>query len=78
MANIDHRNELGHILGNISRHEDENKRPMLSALVFNEQIRQPGRGFFDLAKELEKQKSTEDDFIFWGSELRKVYNQWSK
>lgn len=78
MVNIDHRNELGHILGNISRHEDENKRPMLSALVFNEQIGQPGSGFFNLARELGKKKPTEDDLIFWASELGKVYNQWSK
>ena len=78
MMNIDHRNYLGDILGNISHEEDESDRPILSALVFNEQKGQPGKGFYDLAKELGRQKPMESDLVFWSNELNRIYEFWSK
>lgn len=54
MSNIDHRNEIGRILGEISRYEHNNgRRPLLSALVIRAGDNYEGDGFFKLADELD-------------------------
>jgi len=57
MGNPDHRNEIAIILGEISRHEHEHSRPLLSAVVILEGDSLPGKGFFTLARELELYES---------------------
>jgi hypothetical protein len=65
---------LGHILGEISKEEDEKGHGMLSALVIGKDSNMPGKGFFVLAKGLGK--SFIDDMTFWQEELKKVYAAW--
>jgi hypothetical protein len=46
------RNTLSEMLGEISTCEHDHGRPMLSAIVVHAEDGQPGRGFFNLAREL--------------------------
>ena len=46
------RNEIGAILDDINRHEQELGRPMLSAVVVHKESLMPGQGFFTLARAL--------------------------
>lgn len=52
MNNKSHRDEIGHIIGNISRFEHSKKRPLISSLVVKEGGTIQGNGFFELAEEL--------------------------
>lgn len=52
MQQIQDRNEIGLILGDISRFEHKNKRPLLSALVLRASDDYEGDGFYKLAEEL--------------------------
>jgi hypothetical protein len=80
MDRADHRAELGRILGEISRHEHSLGRPMLSAVVVHapggEDSLQPGKGFFELARELGVQPPDDDDDTFYQNELRRVHAAW--
>ena len=75
MSKPDHRTKLGKILCEISEYEHEQKRPMLSAVVILKDKNMPGKGFFDLARELGKYKD-KDDFRFFLKELVKVHDYW--
>ncbi len=79
MNNPQHRVEIGEILDEISKHEHENNRPLLSAVVATDSTI-PGNGFYELAKELGLYSgSTETDrLIFWVEELKKVYDFWKE
>jgi len=64
-----------HLLGEISREEDEAGRGMMSALVVHKKgDMQPGPGFFELAEELGK--DTSDILRCWMAELKKVHSSW--
>lgn len=79
MSDIDHRNELAHLLGDISLYEVKNNRPMLSVIVFREDINQPGNGFFEWASTLNLYNGSSSDVQkekFFISELTKCYNYW--
>ena len=52
MSNIADRNDIGHILGDISKFEHNNNRPLLSALVIRKGDAYEGDGFYKLAEEL--------------------------
>ena len=52
MSRIDHRAEIGRILGEVSSYEYHNDRPLLSALVVRAGDNYEGDGFFKLADEL--------------------------
>ena len=52
MSSPDDRIEIGHLLGEISRYEHMQGRPMLSAVVVHKDNNKPGSGFFELAHEL--------------------------
>lgn len=82
LRRIDHRNALSKVLGEISTKEVKAGRPMLSAVVvlkdeFGNNTT-PGWGFFDLAKELGRQKTKEPDFVFYGRELKALFSTWKK
>ncbi|CAL9640348.1 hypothetical protein SUDANB176_06329 [Streptomyces sp. enrichment culture] len=62
-------------LGNVSRYEVEHGRPMLSALVVNQDSRVPGPGFVELAQQL--QVPVGDPDTYWDEELREVVRFWS-
>lgn len=81
MSNPDHNNQLAHMLGNISVDEYFNGRGMLSAVVFRSDTNMPGEGFFNLAKELGKLKTSakeKDKLDFFVSELKELYAFWKK
>lgn len=71
------RNEIGRILGTISKREHEEGRPLLSAVVVLSGIGYAGKGFFTLAKELEIYDGT-DDLAFFVRELRRVHEYWQR
>ncbi|MCG3204911.1 MAG: hypothetical protein KCHDKBKB_01628 [Elusimicrobia bacterium] len=64
-------------LGEISKHEVAQGRPMLSAVVVNPKDKMPGAGFFRLAKELGRQKG-QDDKSFFAEELHRVFTHWNE
>lgn len=69
------RARLGKVLGEISRGEHAAGRPLLSAVVVLGSSRMPGRGFFDLARELGVHASR-DDVAFYAAHLRAVHDCW--
>jgi hypothetical protein len=66
--------EVGAVLGAISRDENTNGRPMLSAIAVDVKGR-AGPGFFNLARILGRFTS-EDEQSFWENERQAVYDTW--
>ncbi|SOE53614.1 hypothetical protein SAMN05446589_0560 [Streptomyces sp. OV198] len=62
-------------LGHVSMYEVEHGRPMLSALVVNQDTGTAGPGFAELARHL--QFEVKDDEAFWRRELEEVVRFWS-
>ena len=63
-----------HMLGQISIEENRAGRGMLSALVVHKEGDQiPGPGFFDLAKDLNR--DTTDPVTFWIEEVKRLYKE---
>lgn len=69
------RNRLSWILGEISEFEQENGRPMLSAVVIRKGYGDPGSGFFNLAQELGVYGGA-DNNAFFVNELKIVHEYW--
>ncbi len=69
------RSRSSRILGEISTYEQEQGRPMLSAVVVLREKKLPGEGFFRLAKELGL-FTEEDKLAFFCHELTEVYRVW--
>jgi len=70
------RAEIGKLLGEISEHEHEQGKPLLSAVIVHKEGGRPGKGFFTLARELELIKPGEDEEAFWSREVERVRKQW--
>ncbi|MEP7285091.1 MAG: hypothetical protein ABI947_04905 [Chloroflexota bacterium] len=71
-----HDRRLFNLLGEISIEEDKAGRGMLSVIVVHKDgDMQPGPGFFDLAKQLER--DTSDILACWILEFKKVHAYWS-
>jgi len=68
---------IGTLVGDISRNEFNNGRPMLSAIVVGVSGF-PGKGFYGLAEELglSFEDTPEGREIFWQEEREKVYEAW--
>jgi hypothetical protein len=75
MDNPSHRDEIGQILGEISKYEHSQGRPMLSAVVIHRDNNMPGKGFFKLARELGVYAGS-DDLKFYLDELKRVHQYW--
>jgi len=75
MENPDDRNKLAEILGEISTHEHQQKRPLLSAVVILKGNNIPDQGFFTPAKKLGVYIGS-DNLKFFILELRKVHEYW--
>ncbi len=71
-----HDPQLWQMLDEINRHEHQQGRPMLSAVVIVQADKLPGGGFFKLARELGVYRG-ENDSAFFGYELCKVHSYWS-
>ena len=68
---------LAHMLGEISTSEHSEGRGMLTVLVVHKDgDKQPGPGFFELAKQLGR--DTSDSVICWVNELNTVHEYWSR
>ena len=76
MANPGERSKLANTLDEINREEHGLGRPLLSVVVVQKESGHPGTGFFELARELGKQKPDEDNQDFFANELRKVFDEW--
>ncbi|MDD5050963.1 MAG: hypothetical protein PHV93_04495 [Candidatus Pacebacteria bacterium] len=63
------------MLCHISEYEGAQGRPMLSAIVVNEEHK-PGPGFFSLAKELHRKRFDEDPDAFYLREIRALLDYW--
>lgn len=66
---------LAHMLGLISKDEVEKKRGMLTAVVVGKNgPMEPGRGFYKLAKSLNRGRGGLSKC--WARELRRIYSYW--
>ena len=75
MSSAHDRDQMAHILGEISSREHEQGRPMLSVVVISIDGNKPGVGFFVLAVDLGLYDGNDDD-PFWFEELNRVWEQW--
>jgi len=79
MSRADHRNQIAQLLGDISQSEHSQGRPMLSVVVVHGQhgddAGMPGKGFFELAKQLGVQQG-QDDMTFFVQELARAHAAW--
>jgi len=75
------------MLGDISIHEHESNRPMLSAVVVHKPnpqmgiLAMPGDGFFNLAYDLglyDGSRDTKDRMRFFSKEIKKVWEYWNR
>jgi hypothetical protein len=64
------------MLVQISVEEDANGRGMLSAIVVHSNDGQPGKGFFDLARQLDRDIS--DSLACWVREVNRLYEETAK
>ena len=76
MEQPEDRRRIGAILDRINRVEHCAGRPLLSAVVILKDENMPGKGFFDLAKELRRQPPNEGDLLFWVGEFQRVRAYW--
>lgn len=63
------------ILDGINRNEHSAGRPLLSAVVIKKMSGIPGKGFFNLAKELGLYKGSRER-KYWLKEIRRVHDYW--
>ncbi len=66
---------IGGLIGEVSRNEIEQGRPMLSSIVVGVSS-VPGDGYYTWAKDLGLLSDGQDQNTFWHSECQKVYELW--
>lgn len=76
MSIPEHRGRIGSMLGHISRYENEEGRPMLSALVITESTGKPGSGFYKLAEDLGLYTDSMDEKEFSDAEGDRAVAFW--
>lgn len=81
MANEEDRNEIARLLGEIATHEQNENRPMLTALVVHRgNDNNPGEGFFSIAHDFGLYDGSRDQMarlIFWSNQVTAVHNHWA-
>ncbi len=71
-------NALSLILEEIADHEIANARPLLVAIIVNENTNMPGAGLFQYAKRKGLMKSKDKDTLtFFVTESRRVHDFWA-
>lgn len=75
---LDHSYEMNHALEEISTYEQEHGRPMLTAVVVHKDDMMPGKGFFELARRLDKLSRGQDADEFYFAELAAVRRYWGE
>ena len=75
---IEDRNKIAKYLGKISTYEALAERPMLSVVVVlkSQSPMKASTGFYKLARSLNLLKYGEDEYKFFVSELKKVFEYW--
>ena len=68
-------NQIGSLIGAVSRNEIEHGRPMLSSLVVGVSG-VPGEGYYSWAGQLGLFKQGENQEEFWKLECEKIYEEW--
>ncbi len=76
MSNPADRNEIAHILAEISIYEFQENGVLLSAIVLLQGGNQPGDGFFTLAEELGIFNSSIDRITFWSQQCDTVFSSY--
>lgn len=81
MDNEEDRNRIAELLGEIAIHEDNEGRPMLTALIIHRgNDNNPGEGFFSIAQELGHFDGSRDlinRLTFWSNQVTQVHNYWA-
>ena len=67
---------VGKVLGQISGDEVVQGRPLLSAIVVSKDTMLPGRGFYNLGRELRQTDNEEDEMGFAVRQIKKVHAYW--
>lgn len=70
------RNVIARLLGEISRHEVAQGRPMLSSVVWHADLSGPGVGLRNLGVELGLVRGDEDDLAFATRQLNSTFEFW--
>ena len=70
-------NRLKQRLFHISSYEIERGRPMLSALVVHSTDYRPGKGLYELGRQLGCLKDGENELEWWSSEVEKLADYWT-
>lgn len=70
------RDEISRLLDEISEHEHQEGRPLLSAVVIRFEDNIPGNGFFSMAQRIDRFNGG-DRLRFWLGELRAVHDHWA-
>jgi hypothetical protein len=70
------REHMSLLLTEIARFEEENRRPMLTAVVIHRSDNIPGEGFFTIAKEFGRFDGR-DKLRFWVDALNEVHIHWA-
>lgn len=72
-------NKLSVLLEEIADHELSAGRPLIAAIIVNENTNMPGTGLFSYAKRKGLMKSKDKDTLaFFLTEAKKVHDYWSK
>jgi hypothetical protein len=72
-----HGHDFHELLGQIATEEDLEGRGLLSAVVvLQEDPKIPGAGFFELARQ--RERNFLDNEIFWAEELTRVQEYWAR
>jgi hypothetical protein len=75
--NPNDRRRVGELLGEISRFEHSQGRPMLSSIVWHKDFSGPGHGLYNLGVELGVVWGTEDELAFASRQARETHDFWS-
>lgn len=81
MGRPDDRNALRDMLDEISTFEHSQGRPLLSAVVVHKEgdsYGSPGKGFFKMARRLNRLPPTGDEDAFWAEEVNNVFKEWER
>ena len=67
---------VGKVLGEVSEDEVAAGRPMISAIVVSRDDMLPGKGFYNLGKQLHLVQPDEDEIAFAIRQIRRVHEYW--
>ena len=69
--------QVGKVLGRISEDEVAAGKPMISAIVVSRDDMLPGKGFYNLGKQLHQVQPDEEEIAFAIRQIRRVHDYWT-